>query len=103
MSKIEIDLPPEMEPLRADLTDFMRLMVRKLHINRHKGFIEGKSTGFFLAGVNNEVGELTRALEGESQFPAALEAVDVANQAFLVAATLWQMTKREYEEEKKPL
>jgi hypothetical protein len=101
MGDLQIPLPPEMEPFRADLTFFMSAMVRKLHINRHKGFIDGKSTYFLLNGVHEEVKELDSALDSESQFEAALEAVDVANQAFLVAAKVWQMTKSEYEKERR--
>lgn len=93
---ITVPLTPELEPFREDLEYFMRTMVRKLHINRHKGFSERMSVIDLLTGAEQEYFELRAAVKEEGQFEAALEAVDVANMSFLVALKVWQMTKEEY-------
>jgi len=95
---LTVPLTPELEPFRDDLEYFMRTMVRKLHINRHKKFAEDKSIKTLMNGLTGELLELDEAIKTESQFEAALEAVDVSNMAFLVALKAWQMTKTEYEE-----
>jgi len=95
---LRVPLTPELEPFRDDLEYFMRTMVRKLHVNRHKGFAEGMDTKSLVNGLMGELMELEDALKEESQFEAALEAVDVSNMAFLVALKVWQMTKSEYKE-----
>lgn len=93
-----VPLTPELEPFRDDLEYFMRTMVRKLHINRNKGFAEAMSVADLLKYMEQECHELKTAIAEESQFEAALEAVDVSNMAFLVALKVWQMTKTEYKE-----
>jgi hypothetical protein len=95
---LTVPLTPELEPFRDDLEYFMRTMVRKLHINRHKKFSEDKDIKTLMGSLMNEWVELEDALREESQFEAALEAVDVSNMAFLVALKVWQMTKAEYKE-----
>lgn len=95
-SEIKIPLTTELEPFRNDLENFVRLMVMKLHINRHKGFAESADLDSLLVGIEMETAELQRARENESQFEAALEAVDVANMSFLFALKCFQMTKKDY-------
>lgn len=102
MSKeIEIPVPPELEPFRGDLDYFFKTMLRKLHINRHKGFAENCTAASLVDLLEAEVEELKDALKNESQFNSALEAVDVANIAFLVALKVWQISKVEYSREQK--
>lgn len=98
---ITVHVPDDMSPFAADLGFFMNTMVRKLHINRHKGYVQGKSLVSLFEGVVGESEELRKALTDESQFAAALEAIDVANQAFLVAAKLLGMNKNDYVQEQK--
>lgn len=98
MGDLRVPLTPELEPFRDDLEYFMRTMVRKLHVNRYKKFAEDKDVQTLVNGLMNEFLELDEALKTESQFEAALEAVDVSNMAFLVALKVWQMTKTEYKE-----
>jgi hypothetical protein len=95
---IHVPLTPELEPFRHDLEDFFRLMVMKLHVNRHKGFAEDMGIDNLIDGIKSETNELVKARYDESQFNAALEAVDVANVSFLFALKCLQMTKREYKE-----
>lgn len=98
MGDLRVPLTPELEPFRDDLAYFMQTMVRKLHINRHKGFAEGMSVASLISSLEHEVLELKSALKDESQFETALEAVDVSNMAFLIALKVWQMTKTEYKD-----
>lgn len=96
MSSINTPLMPELEPFRDDLSYFFETMVRKLHICREKGFSEGKTINELFEGLDNEVRELELSLAAESQFQSALEAVDVANMAFLVALRVWSLTRSQY-------
>lgn len=98
MSDIVIPITEELEPFRNDLENFVRLMVMKLHVNRHKGFAETAGLDNLIDGVRAETDELIRARHDESQFNAALEAVDVANMSFLFALKCLHMTKKEYKE-----
>lgn len=94
--KLTISLPDELAPFEDDLEYFMNTMIRKLFINRHKGYAEGRTPADLFKGLQEEVAELARSLYNESQFEGAMEAIDVANMAFLVALRLWSMTKVEY-------
>lgn len=100
---MDIHLPKELqeiEGLEADLHFFLDLMVRKLHLNRHKGFIEGKTLVTLRERLKDEMREMTEALRHESQFNAALECSDVANFAFLLAMACLHLTKDQYVEER---
>jgi len=94
--KIEVEVPDELGPFASDLSFFFELMVRKLHINRHKGFAEGDCLDVLIDGIHRELGELKKAFENESQFNMSMEAVDVANFSFLTALKLWEMTVVDY-------
>ena len=87
---MNVYLPPELEPFEGDLKFFFDLMIRKLHMNRHKGFGEKSDLKSLLGGLTREEEELTDALRGESQFNCALEAADVANFAFLISSRLFR-------------
>lgn len=100
MAVLNIPLPEELETFEPDLRYFMETMVRKLHINRHKGFAEDATVTGLVEGLADECRELYVALEEESQYESALEAVDISNMAFLIALKLWGMTKAQYEEER---
>lgn len=93
-----VELTEELAPFKGDLNYFVSTMVRKLHINRHKGFCEGVSIEQLVKLLRGELAELENALKEESQFNSALEAVDVSNMAFLVALKVWQMTKVDYKD-----
>lgn len=98
---MNIHLPKELEPFEPDLKFFMDLMVRKLHINRHKGFAEDIPIAQLMRGLDGELEELGKALGSGSQFDTALEAVDIGNFAFLIAMKSWQMTKQDFKKEQK--
>ena len=106
MKTMEIHLPDGIEFYEPELRLFFDLMITKLHLNRTKGYIEGKSLMNLYQAFCNEVGELEEAHEnrdketnGHSQFDYALECVDVSNQAFLLALAVLRKTKKEYESE----
>lgn len=93
-----IPLPIEMEPYRADLGYFFQTMVRKLHVNRHKGTSNTLSLDALFEGLQGEIAELEVAVAREGQFDAPLEAADVANFGFLIAQTIWHMTREQWEQ-----
>lgn len=97
---ILVPLPPEMEPFRDDLSYFFQSMVRKLHANRHKGTSKQINLDLLHSGLMAEIVELETA---KGQFDATLEAADVANYAFLIAITIWNMTRAEWEEHTRDL
>jgi hypothetical protein len=83
----------EIEGLEDSLHLFVDLMIRKLHLNRHKGFLEGKTIGGMLEGLHRELAEEEKALMNEAQFDIMLEAVDCANMHFLLAFMCLSMSK----------
>lgn len=95
---MKIHIPPEIAQHEPELQFFFDLMVRKLHINRHKGFVEGRGLLDILKMLQDEVAELRYAIENESQFDVALESVDVANMAFLLASICLHAPKDQYKE-----
>jgi len=98
---MQIHIPPEIEEFAPHLQYFVDNMVRKLHVNRHKGFGD-KPYVDLMDGLEAELNELRHALERESQFDAMLESVDVANFAFLMALRAMGQSKDQFEEERNP-
>jgi len=96
MDVIEIPVPKEFEPFKHDFRYFVESMVRKLHINRHKGFAENDSLESLMEIMRQEMEELTDARNNGSQSDVFFEAADVANLAFLVALKAWQMRKIDF-------
>ena len=94
---IQTDLPPELEPFAKDLQFFFSLMVKKLYVNRHKGFAEGVTLPEMFEYMKLEMWEMVEAAHKEGQFQTAMEAVDVANFAFLVSLRALMLTKPEFE------
>jgi hypothetical protein len=101
MAHMMIHVPEELVPFRADLEYFVATMARKLHINRHKGFAENDNLVDLLNGLQNEVAELELAVKDESQFATMLEAVDVANMAFLVGLRAIRMDRPTFDRERR--
>ncbi len=94
---MKIHLPTEIAHYEPELRLFVDMMVWKLHINRHKGFAEGRSMFNLFQQLIGETEELRDSLIKEnSQFAVALEAVDVSNQAFLLALGALRMDKKEF-------
>lgn len=96
-----VHLPEEMKQWESELQLFFEIMVWKLHLNRHKGFIwSEKSLDDLLAQLKNEFDELIGALESQSQFQIGVECADVANQAFLLALRILYQTRKEFEDDR---
>ena len=98
--KMNVHLPAEIEHYEPELRILFDLMIRKLHINRHKGFADQDSIPELRQYVYSELKELNRALDGESQFDVALEAVDVANCSILLAMRILRLDKQTFEQER---
>lgn len=96
MGGIVIHVPDEIGAYEPELRFFFDNMVRKLHINRHKEFIETATLYELMDYLANEVNEVNEAIHNEGQFEAYMETVDVANQAWLLGLALLRMTKEEY-------
>lgn len=96
MVEIKIMVPDEIAHHAPDLQWFVETMVRKLHINRHKDNQDFDLPKAF-KGLNGEVFELRDAIRSEGQFEAALEAVDVANMAWLICRKCLHETKANWQ------
>ena len=99
MATMTIDLPDSMEEHRAHFEWFIRTMIQKLHVNRHKVYpVEGNKWEWLLHGLGNEHDELDSALRNQDQFGASIEAVDCANMAWLVSLWSCSITRKEFDE-----
>lgn len=94
---MEIVLPADMAHYEGELRYFFDSMIRKLYVNRHKGFGEGCTFDTALQLIENELAELREApIQGEAQFAAFFETVDIANVAFIASLVLSRMSKDDY-------
>lgn len=94
---MEIVLPADMAHYEGELRYFFDSMIRKLYVNRHKGFGEGCTFETALFLIESELTELRDApRNGEAQFAAFFETVDIANVAFIASLVLSRMSKDEY-------
>lgn len=98
--QIRITIPENLEPFADDLHFFVTMMLKKLNINRHKGYGNVPFVALY-SGMETEIGELKEALAEREQFDVILEASDVANFAFLMAIRASQLSKIEYREERR--
>jgi hypothetical protein len=101
MSELTVYLPPEMEPYKGDLEFFVATMVRKLHVNRHKGTGSDLHPGRMLVLLEEELDEAVKARHQSGQFEFGVECIDIANFAFLAARGAWQMTREEYDQSRR--
>lgn len=99
MAAVIINVPDDLAPFAVDLEYFVETMVRKLHVNRHKG-TSTVPLDVLQNGLNAEVEELFNAISKESQFDVGLEACDVANFAFLIALRAWSLDKQQFERDR---
>lgn len=97
---MNVYIPPELLEYEEDLHFFFDLMIRKLHLNRHKGFVDDKTIHTFLHRLQDEMTELGNAIKHESQFSIALECCDTANIAFLLALCCLHQSKDKFNEER---
>ena len=62
---LRVPLPEELEPFRADLEYFFSTMVRKLHVNRHKGTSKILDVDSLVKAIRSETDELEKAIVAE--------------------------------------
>lgn len=93
---MEIHLPPTIEDYEPELRLIFDLMVTKLNMSRHKGFVEGCTFESLMGGLHSEINEMAKARKDESQMSTIMEAVDVANMAALIAVMFLRQTKTEF-------
>ena len=95
---ITVHLPDEIAHYEPDLRFVFETMVRKLYVNREKGFAENMSFIDAVMLVDDEAEELRTALREESQMAFFGEAVVVANTGVLAALVALRNTKKSYNE-----
>jgi len=95
---MEIHLPDEIKHYEPELRFVLDLMVRKLHVNRHKGLVENYSVASIASAILAENRELDHEVLEGSQFAAAVEAADLANCGVLMAIKLLRMTRPEFDQ-----
>lgn len=94
---MEIHLPIEIAHYEGDLRYFVDSMVRKLFVNREKGFAENLALHHARQLLNAEIKEFDQAvMGGEAQFAAYMETADIANMAFLLGLVITRMNKKDY-------
>ena len=97
---MKIHVPDEIAHYEPDLRYVFETMVRKLYVNRHKGFADGVGFMQALGLIHNEVAELETALLTESQMAFFGEAVDVANTGLIAALVALRCDKATFIGEK---
>ena len=78
-------------------------MVRKLYLNRHKGFADDVAPGVLVGRCQDELEELHDAMQTKDQFSVLVESADVANMAFLCGLSVLRLTRPEFDANKKDL
>lgn len=86
VNNIEVAIPPEVAQYAPDIQRFVDAMVYKLSLNAHKGRWEDRSQAVNMGLLENEVTELTEAIDRGNMVEIMLEAADVANFALIASA-----------------
>ena len=86
MAKLEIPIPPEVEPYSDDIRRFVHAMIFKLRIHHRKGRWEGKTMAEYLPLLVGEIEELDEAMKGGNLIEILTEAADCANMAMIIAS-----------------
>lgn len=86
MARIDIPIPPEVEPYADDIRRFVHAMVYKLKVHHRKGRWEGKGMVEYLPLLQGEVDELDEAVKGGNLIEILTEAADCANMALIIAS-----------------
>ena len=99
MATMTVDLPDSMVEHKEHFEWFVRTMIQKLHVNRHKVFpVEGDRWQGLISGLVDEVKELDESLHQQDQFGTSIEAVDCANMAWLVSLWSCSITRKKFDE-----
>jgi hypothetical protein len=86
MPNVSVFIPPELEPIKKDLTRFWSAMVYKLRKNAHKGKWEGTNIEKAFSDMEFEAKELSQAIQENSFAEILLEGADVANFAMIITS-----------------
>ena len=101
--KMKIVVPDTLSPYEDDLKYFFETMAKKLHTNRHKGFTKDFELESLFRGLQDEVEELELSFFSDDQFKSAVEAVDVANFAFLIGMWCLEIERPEFVKQRKAM
>ncbi len=82
---LQVFVPTELDPIRADLQRFFDAMVFKLRANAHKGRWADLTVRQCLPKLKDEVKELGIAIKEGSSSEILMEAADVANWGMITA------------------
>jgi hypothetical protein len=82
---LQISVPNELSELRPDLQRFFDAMIYKLRRNKHKGRWEDMALSDAFPRMEEEMKELSTALDEGSTTEILFEAADVANFALIIA------------------
>ena len=96
-----MNIPREVTEMFPEFEYFVETMARKLYTNRHKGDASGTGLGILRDNFAAEIGELKEAFLKKGQFEVLVEAADVANMAFLLAAWSVRKTRLDFNNEKR--
>ena len=94
---LNIHLPREIEEYGPELQQFFNIMILKLKLNRHKGFVEDQTVEGLIGRVIDETEELTKSAVGGTQEELLMECADVANLAFLTQLCALRMNKTHFQ------
>lgn len=86
MARIEIPIPPEVEPYADDIRRFVHAMVYKLKVHHRKGRWEDGTFEKYMPLLRGEVDELDEAVKGGNLIEILTEAADCANMALIIAS-----------------
>lgn len=86
MRKLEIPIPPEVEPYEDDIRRFVHAMVYKLKVHHRKGRWEDIGIDKAVSRLAEEVMELDEAVKDGNLIEILTEAADCANFALIVAS-----------------
>ncbi len=93
---MQVHLPREIGEYEPELRFMMELMIKKLYVNRHKGFVEDANISSLLKVMAQEMGELESSLSNQQQFEAIVECADVANVVILLAIHIARLERPEF-------
>jgi len=89
-------IPDTMKEHENDLKFMFDLMVRKLDVNRHKGWLKGVTIDTLMKGMMKEIDEVLDEVKNKNQMAAVIEAADVANFAILLGIFSLRMSRDEF-------
>lgn len=93
---MNVYIPDTMKEHENDIKFMFDLMVRKLDVNRHKGWLQGVSIDTLMSGILREIEEVKTEIINENQMSTIIEAADVANFAVLLGVFCLRQSRDEF-------